>query len=277
MSEIDEAAKKPCIALMGEFSAGKSTLANLLIGSQPLPVQVVASHVPPVMVSYGAGAPFRMDTDGNEHPIDLCHIAAAPLDETVFIQIYCEQAVLKRCNLLDMPGISDPNMSPQVWQRMIAQADGVLWCSHATQAWRQSEAAVWASLPDTLYANSLLLLTRIDKVTNEKDREKIVRRVRSETENLFRACLPISLLLAANEENDYEAWLRTGAGDFAHHFKALLRDLDPVAEVEEPVRPDAARAVLCASVDGKSGEPTRPITPRRVEGMRAVTPRPRRD
>lgn len=266
MSFYDTSLRKPCIALMGEFSAGKSTLANLLIGDQPLPVQVVATHVPPVMISYGTEAPFRVDLAGEEHPIDITRLADAPLEETAYIRIFLEEDVLMQCDLLDMPGISDPNMSSKVWQRMISRADGVLWCSHATQAWRQSEAAVWDSLPEELYEKSLLLLTRIDKLTSEQDRDKVVRRVASETEGLFRACLPISLLQAANEKNDYEAWLRTGAGDFAEHFKALLRDLRPADKVETEERAAAAREALRAtrSFEIADEEPTHRIVPRRV-------------
>jgi len=276
MSHTAACDKKPCIALMGEFSAGKSTLANLLIGSQPLPVQVIASHVPPVMISFGAEDPFRVDIDGEEHPIDLSHIAAAPLNDTAFIQIYSEADVLESCDLLDMPGISDPNMSPQVWQRMIARADGVLWCSHATQAWRQSEAAVWSTLPDTLHSNSLLLLTRIDKITNEKDREKIIRRVRMEVGDQFRACLPISLLQAANEQNDYDAWLRTGAGDFAGYFKQILDDLTPNSDLRFSER-SGAETATCVAAEARSEEIAQRVVPRRIGGVRAVTPRPKSD
>ncbi len=276
MSQTAACDKKPCIALMGEFSAGKSTLANLLIGSQPLPVQVIASHVPPVMISFGAEDPFRVDIDGEEHPIDLSQIAAAPLKDTAYIQIYSEADVLKSCDLLDMPGISDPNMSPQVWQRIIARADGVLWCSHATQAWRQSEAAVWSSLPDTLHSNSLLLLTRIDKITNETDREKIIRRVRMEVGDQFRASLPISLLQAANEQNDYDAWLRTGAGDFARYFKQILNDLTPNSDLRSSER-SGAETATCVAAEARSEEIAQRVVPRRIGRVRAVTPRPKSD
>ena len=277
MNQIAADQDKPCIALIGEFSAGKSTLANLLIGSQPLPVQVVASHVPPVMISYGAEPPFRVDLDGVEHPIDVSHIAAAPLEDTAYVQIFSEADVLERCDLLDIPGISDPNMSPQIWQRMIARADGVLWCSHATQAWRQSEAAVWSNLPENLHAHSLLLLTRIDKVTNEKDREKIMRRVRMEVGDLFRACLPISLLQAAHEQNDYDAWLRTGAGDFVRQFKQILDELRPNPECKSLGETGAKAAPPCVSARPVNEQSLRRIVPRRIGGVRAVTPRPESD
>ncbi|MEM6939171.1 MAG: dynamin family protein [Pseudomonadota bacterium] len=225
MSVIEPNLRKPCIALMGEFSAGKSTLANLLIGADPLPVQVVATQLPPVWIAYGDKDPIRVDLDGNMHAIDINNLAAARLDETTYIKIFYQEDVLMHCDLLDLPGISDPNMSAEVWERMMSMVHGVLWCSHATQAWRQSEAAVWESLPRTLYQHSLLLLTRADKLTSERDLQRVVRRVRAETKGLFVDCLPISLLQATSEQDDYDVWLKSGAGEFAKLFAGLLEGL----------------------------------------------------
>ncbi|SFO19561.1 Dynamin family protein [Roseovarius lutimaris] len=275
MTDIDKGPRKPCIALMGEFSAGKSTLANLLIGSDPLPVQVIATQLPPVWISHGDVPAFRVDLEGNQVPIDLDNLAEAPLEETAYIRIFCDEDLLLQCDLLDMPGISDPNMSSEIWQRMISKADGVLWCSHATQAWRQSEAAVWASLPPALYQRSLLLLTRIDKITSDRDRQKVIRRVRTETDGLFLECLPISLLEATTQQDDYDVWLRSGAEDFAKHLVDLLHRLaadtgagpenDNTTPVSKALRipglvaPESAPAPVSAPQETASR-----ITPRRV-------------
>ncbi len=225
MTDDELETAKPCIALMGEFSAGKSTLANLLIGADPLPVQVVATQLPPVWISHGARRPYRVDLEGEEHAIDINDLAAVPLEDTSYIHIFREEDILEQCDLLDMPGISDPNMSPDVWQRMISKANGVIWCSHATQAWRQSEAAVWGEMNPDLYDRSILLLTRIDKLLNETDRMRVLKRVRKETVGLFTSCLPISLLQATQEQDDYEQWKQSGAGDFARALAKLLGQL----------------------------------------------------
>lgn len=258
MSKIDQSMRKPCIALMGEFSAGKSTLANLLIGSDPLPIQVIATQLPPVWITYGDAPPHRVDLEGAQFPVDLDNLSAAPLEDTAYIKIFCEEDIFLHCDLLDMPGISDPNMSADVWQRMITQADGVLWCSHATQAWRQSEAAVWASLPPDLYRNSLLLLTRVDKLNSERDRQKVIRRVRAETEGLFLDCLPISLLQATTEHEDYDAWCQSGAGEFAKQFASLLRGLSASAEIAAQDEPEQPHKPL--SMPGFEG-PAPPVEP----------------
>lgn len=235
---------KPCIALMGEFSAGKSTLANLLIGSDPLPVQVVATQLPPVCISHGDDAPYRVDLDGDRHPVDLNDLSPSDLVETAYLRIFCVEDILQQCDLLDMPGISDPNMSSEVWERMLPKADGVLWCSHATQAWRQSEAAVWAEMSEDLHRRSLLLLTRIDKLRTVEDRERVLRRVRKETKGLFAECLPISLLLATQEQSDYDLWLQSGAKEFAASLVRLLSLLN-----SELVQPTAGIPASAKSFD----------------------------
>ncbi len=206
----DTGARHPRVALMGEFSAGKSTLSNLLIGQSALPVNVTATQLPPVWISYGDDAPYKVGLDGEELDIDTSFTGVS-VNDTRHVRVFLESKFLEHCDLIDMPGISDPNMAAEVWQRVIHEADIVLWCSHATQAWRQSEAAVWATMPPDLYEKSLLLLTRMDRILSERDRDRVVRRVRRETEGLFRDVLPVSLIKAVEANGDPELWAESGA------------------------------------------------------------------
>jgi hypothetical protein len=215
---------KPCLALMGEFSAGKSTLSNLLIGAHSLPVQVTATQLPPVWIAKGDQPPYRVDLDGNVLPVDLNHLGDVEVEDTAYIRIFRDSDVLDMCDIIDMPGISDPSMAANVWQRVIHHATCVIWCTHATQAWRQSEAAVWDGLPPELHEKSLLLLTRMDKINSQSDRERLLRRVRRETEGLFRDVLPISLLQALEAGGDRDAWEASGAEVFTRKLVELLDD-----------------------------------------------------
>ena len=92
----------------------------------------------------------------------------------------------------------------------------------------------------------------------------------------FRACLPISLLQAANEQNDYDAWLRTGAGDFARYFKQILNDLRPNSDLRSSER-SGAETAACVAAETRSEEIAQRIVPRRIGRVRAVTPRPKSD
>ncbi|WP_106746246.1 dynamin family protein [Yoonia maritima] len=221
--------RKPRIALMGEFSAGKSTLSNLLMGARPLPEKVTATRLSPVWMSHGTDAPYRVDVDGKTEPVSLEQLENIPVEQTMCIRLFLECDILDVCDLIDFPGISDPNMSSEVWERMLPEVDAVIWLTHATQAWRQSEAAVWDTMPTAVRENSVLLITRFDKLTTEKDRVRVFKRVLRETKGQFAATFPISLLQALEAGDDYERWDASGAGPFVEHLIQSVETLSKLA------------------------------------------------
>lgn len=216
---------KPRIALMGEFSAGKSTLCNLILGETVLPTKVTATRLPPVWVAKGDADPIRMDRSGQIHEVDLSQLGRIRTDDTRYIKVHKSAELLDLCDFVDMPGISDPNMSNLAWDDVIAETDAVIWCTHATQAWRQSEAAAWETLPEKVRDNSILLLTRMDKLISERDRTRVMRRMEQETAGGFRGIYPISLTDAMAAEEDPDLLREAGAEAFANGLVALLSDL----------------------------------------------------
>ncbi len=254
--------RKPRIALMGEFSAGKSTLSNLLLGARPLPEKVTATRLAPVWMSYGTTAPYRVTVDGATEPVALERLESIPVAETHVIRLFMECDILELCDLIDFPGISDPNMSSEVWERMLPEVDAVIWCTHATQAWRQSEAAVWNMMPDAVRDFSILLITRYDKLITDKDRRRVFQRVRRETDGQFAATFPISLLQALQAGDDYEKWDASGAGPFVTHLIDMIEKLTKIAaRTDQPLYNIANGTPI--------PEPVRAtIMPRRVQRVR---------
>jgi hypothetical protein len=174
-----------------------------------------------------------------------------------------------------MPGISDPNMASEVWERVIGKADGVIWCTHATQAWRQSEASVWESLDPALFAKSLLLVTRFDKITSETDRVSVMKRVERETEGLFTDRLPISLTEALAAGDDPDLWDKSGAAAFMACLTTILDRLADETGIGQSADPAARRIsgrrcaagpVSSVSAGRAHGRPVTPsrILPRRI-------------
>ena len=220
--------RKPRLALMGEFSAGKSTLTHLLVGLEPLPVKVTATRLPPVWITHGPTSATVVGTDGSETPIDMDAIETVPLDSTALIRLTLPAEALELCDLIDMPGISDPNMPTSVWRALMPEVDAVIWCTHATQAWRQSEAAAWDSIRSGLSGPSTLLVTHFDKLQNERDQARVLKRVMREAGDKFQSVFPISLLQAVAAEDDAEAWQASGADAFVESLiELLVRWSDP--------------------------------------------------
>ena len=115
--------RKPRIAIMGEFSSGKSTLCNVLMGAKPLLEKVTATQLPPVWLSYGPDDAYTMGLDGHAYDLDLAELEQVSLETTEHIRIFMKSDILRYCDLIDMPGISDPSMSSEVWERMAHLAD----------------------------------------------------------------------------------------------------------------------------------------------------------
>lgn len=268
--------RKPRLALMGEFSAGKSTLSNLLLGGSPLPVRVTATRLPPVWISWGEPAARREDLQGNLVRIDAGDLESAPLEETRLIRLRLRQDILQICDLIDMPGICDPNMASQVWEQVIGEADHIVWCSHATQAWRQSEAAVWDCVPEDIHARSLLVLTRFDKIVSQADRDRVLARVRRETRGLFADFFPVSLSEAMQAGDDRRKWESSGAEAFVRRLVDLL--VDPSAPSHGTYESAGARLTGTAQTAPVRDAVAPTVRPKRVHALGGdgnAEPRPR--
>ncbi|WP_309665971.1 dynamin family protein [Tabrizicola sp.] len=269
--------RKPRIAIMGEFSSGKSTLCNLLLGARPLLEKVTATQLPPVWLSYGSDPAYVEGLDGIRHPLNIADLGSVPLEGTEHVRIFVRSDLLKHCDLIDMPGISDPSMSPEVWERMAHLADGVLWCTHATQAWRQSESGVWATFPEEMRPSSLLLVTRFDKIVGESDRKRVMKRVASETEGLFAGIYPISLTQAMAAGDDEQKWEASGGLAFAEALFDLTSTLSRSRNLAQAVAEEVTEDDTDAPSDAESGSIATHF--RRLSAMRdtpVVTVVPRR-
>jgi hypothetical protein len=187
-----------------------------------------------------------MGLDGVAYDLDLRDLEQVSLETTEHVRIHMKSDILRYCDLIDMPGISDPSMSPEVWERMAHLADGVLWCTHATQAWRQSESGVWNSFPAEMRRNSLLLITRFDKILNDSDKSKVLKRVTQEVDGLFAEVFPVSLLKAMKAGDNEAMWADSGAQAFTSALFEIIHRLidegapEPGQEDQPAITPDSS-------------------------------------
>lgn len=230
--------RKTRLALMGEFSAGKSTLSKLFLGDAPLPVKVTATRLPPVWISHGKSAAIAVGHDGRETPIEIDDIDQVRIEDTRMIRLYSPSETLEICDLIDMPGISDPNMSSEVWLSVMDEVDSVVWCTQATQAWRQSEATTWEQIAHRTNGDNILLVTQVDKLRSERDVDRVLMRVRKEAGAQFKEIFPLSITGAIEAGEDEAKWTASGAADFIDHLVELLMNPSPKPQIAEPSAPE---------------------------------------
>ena len=263
--------RKPCIALMGEFSAGKTTLINFLLGEDILPTQVTATHAPPVWISHGNDAPYYLDSDNERHPVALSELQSLPVERVRYIRVWSQAEILETMDLIDTPGISDPNIPEFHRETAIENGDAAIWCTHATQAWRESERSAWMTVPEPMRARSILLATRSDKLS-ERERERVRKRLTREAGGDFATIIMFSAtdaILAAQDEELADLFASCGA-------RALLDTLYETAVAiaaepdAEPAPPEAPVALIRPTRVRRSDHMERErISPENAERVRS--------
>ena len=223
--------RRPKFALMGEFSAGKSTLLNFILGDDYCPTKITATHLPAIWLT-NADEPsdaLAISVDRSRKQIENPILDAEQLAGLALLCIKLNRPGLSQFDIIDTPGISDPSLLTDNLALVAGYCDFVLWCTHATQAWRQSEHAAWSRLPKRLRKNSILVVTRTDKLNSENDVLRVKRRLFKETKGLFRAIVMLSTPQAAMAHRnpghpDHDRlWVTSGGEAFvAAMSKSLL-------------------------------------------------------
>lgn len=187
------------IAVMGEFSAGKSTFVNALLGASVAPMGVLPTTSTINVFRPGQhGGAYVHRRDG-----ELRHVAAADIttflagiDEVEaktirYIELERREGSLGEVIVVDTPGLNalDP-YHERVAREFLDQADAVIWVFAATRGATASEAEVI----DELHASGRRLLGVLNKIdtVDEAERDAVVAYVRERLGDRLEALVPAS-------------------------------------------------------------------------------------
>ena len=214
------------LAICGESNSGKSSLANLLGRIESLPTAAISNTRIPTLIYYAQepqiwvvhGAPGRR-----------ARVRADPkaLPRSIFrLEVGLPSSRLRRVEILDCPGLTG---SEQIDLASHA-VDVALWCTLSIQAWKESERVAWSQLPVRLRSRGLLIATHADLLSDDRDRDQLLSRLRGECGSMFRDVILVAtvdaLALAQSNENAPapDAWHATGADMLEAALSALLDD-----------------------------------------------------
>jgi hypothetical protein len=167
---------------VGEIDSGKTSLANQLLDEPVLPVGVLANTRRPQVMHYSDTMTVSGVIAGRS--IDLLGNGKPNLDRDLdCIEIGLPSRRLKRFDLVDTPGNSP---SPRFDPTFLPTSDLLLWCTLATQAWKESERGYWMSLPMRHQRNGILVATHKDCLQGEGEANQVRSRLAAETATCFR-------------------------------------------------------------------------------------------
>jgi hypothetical protein len=232
----------PCLALFGEFNAGKSSVINLLLGRDVLPTAVLSTTRRPTYLRYAAAPLFEaISADGKREPIAPDGVKTLAQKGVRHFEIGLPNKLLRDFVVLDTPGFADPYNDPQCTLDVLEDVDICIWCTLATQAWRQSERQTWLSLPARLRAHGILVATHIDSLSHPTEHERVRTRLERETSDLFGDIVLLSVpdamraKLANGRIADPELWRQSGGKALAAALTRAAVEFGKTRERSEDV------------------------------------------
>jgi hypothetical protein len=122
---------------------------------------------------------------GDRELISPDAIKTLPREDISHFDIGMPSDLLRRIEVLDTPGFADPFHDPERTLDVIESADFCIWCTLATQAWRQSERQIWLSMPARLRTNGILVVTHTDTLAHRREQQRVRTRLKREAGDLF--------------------------------------------------------------------------------------------
>jgi hypothetical protein len=230
-SEHQRPGHLPCLALCGEFSAGKSSIVNLLLGCDMLPTSVLSCTRRPTRLRYAPSLQIEAISDGGaREPVSPEAIAMLSREDIDHFDVGMPADLLRHVELLDTPGFADPFHDHQRTLDALESADVCVWCTLATQAWRESERQTWLNLPSRFRGGGILVVTHVDTLADRREQMRVRTRLEREAGDLFGDIVLLSVpdaVRAAQADNrtaDPGLWRDSGGNAFVAALeKAVAR------------------------------------------------------
>ena len=208
------AARPAVIALAGEFNSGKSSLTNRLVEIDALPTDLFANTTVPTRLHWARELTLTaVAASGRRIPLDVTELT---LDEPMTrIDVGAPGELLKTYELVDMPGLADPDAERTGEELTALHPDALIWCTPTTQAWKETERAVWTRLPERLKQRTILALTFADLVDDRQEIARVRARLQHEA-GPFLKIIPVSALPT---QRAGRIALRAACSDLANDLK----------------------------------------------------------
>ncbi len=242
ITKVSQRLQSPCfrLAVVGEFSKGKSTLLNALLGEEIQPVRDIPCSGNVTILKYGSQRRVICRyKDGREEEISPAQYQekasiseeaaygsyADEIAKSEIAEIVFEHPELELCRngveIIDSPGLNEQAERTLVTQQVLKTTDAVIFLTHAQNALTEKERELLLYLKKELNygnkegaSNIFMVVNFFDLVRREESRQQVRKRVETivKSQNLIAgenrihfisAQSALEAILEGNENDDY--------------------------------------------------------------------------
>lgn len=230
----------PLVAIVGQFSSGKSSFLNALLGSDILPTGVVPVTAKPTFIKYAPNYMLKiLHNDGRDEYKNIDELSAFvdqrhALKDVKNLTIYAPNEILKKISFIDTPGLNSRSDADTYETKMILkEAVALIWISLIDNAARKSELDELNAIPNDLRQNAIALLNQKDKLSDE-DIARVLTHANTTYSTHFSSVAAISAKL--QRENNPNSG-----------FEAVFEFLDRIANTKEDFIKSTCKNILISS------------------------------
>ena len=187
------------VAIVGQFSSGKSTFLNALLSKDVLPTGITPVTSKVIYINYGEEHRLKVTyTSGVHEYFPIEEIARfsdqrlKSMDDIKYLSIYLPSEILKELSFVDTPGLNSQSQSDtQSTKKVFQDVGGIIWLSMMDNAGKRSEQEILERTMSTFKTKSLCLLNQKDKFT-EAQIAKSTAYIEKQFVDYFSKVIPLS-------------------------------------------------------------------------------------
>ncbi|EAI4303061.1 ATP-binding protein [Campylobacter lari] len=185
------------VAIIGQFSSGKSTLLNLILQKECLPTGVVPVTFKPTFLRYAREYFLRVEyEDGSDEIVDINELAKFSdqrnkLKETKSLHLFAPIELLKDITLIDTPGLNANDIDTLTTFKELSFMHSAIWLSLIDNAGKKSEENAIRANAKLLERGGICVLNQKDKL-NQDELENVLNYAHLVFDKYFEKIIAIS-------------------------------------------------------------------------------------
>ena len=198
LEKLTQSIDKPMkVAVIGQFSSGKSTFLNALLGKE-----ILSSGITPVTakvceITYGDEMTleiFYKNGKSMNKPISyLNETDEMEVTKIAYYKLYVPLPLLKEISFLDTPGFNSQNESDtDTTNAILEEVDGIIWLTLADNVGKNSEKEILQMHIKRYASKSLCVLNQKDRLKNQNEIDTSLNYAKKAFEGFFEDIIAIS-------------------------------------------------------------------------------------